>query len=70
MTKPKTVKGLAIIEHERAMERKKQAKRVMPLIGTLLDRWDDLPGDVKSDPELEKFSRIIQKIGSAITLDE
>lgn len=38
----------------------------MPLIGELLDSWDDLPNDVKSDPELERLSRNIQKIDSAM----
>ena len=47
---------------ERQTIRLKQAKGVMPLIGGLLDAWDDLPNDVKSDPELKKLSKHIQKI--------
>ena len=46
--------------------RLKQAKDVMPLIGGLLDAWDNLPNDVKSDPELEKLSKHIQKIDDAM----
>ena len=54
------------IMKEREIIRLKQAKTVMPLIGELLDSWDDLPNDVKSDPELERLSRNIQKIDSAM----
>jgi len=52
--------------NERKIIRLKQSKDVMPLIGGLLDAWDDLPNDVKSDPELEKLSKHIQKIDDAM----
>lgn len=52
--------------NERQIIRLKQAKAVMPLIGCLLDAWDDLPNDVKSDPELEKLSKHVQKIDDAM----
>jgi hypothetical protein len=34
----------------------------MPLIGPLLDVWDDLPNDVKGDEELKRLSEVIDKI--------
>ena len=51
---------------EREQLRKKQAKIVMPLIGPMLAAWDDLPNDVKTDPELERLFRHIQKIDSVM----
>ena len=47
---------------ERNMLRKKQSLVVIPLIGRLLDAWDDLPNDVKSDPELERVAKHIRLI--------
>ena len=41
-------------------------KTVMPMIANMLNAWDDLPNDVKSDPELERLFRHIQKIDSAM----
>ena len=46
--------------------RKEQANAVMPMIGKLLDAWDDLPNDVKSDPELKYISKCINKIDRAM----
>jgi len=51
---------------ERARLRKKQAEAVIPMIGPLLEAWDALPNDVKSDPELERLSRHIEKVDSAM----
>jgi len=45
---------------------KLQAKAVMQLIGGLLDAWDDLPNDVKGDPELERVARHIDGIYDAM----
>ena len=39
------------INRERQRRRQRQAKAVMPMIGPLLDAWDDLPNDVKDDPD-------------------
>jgi len=47
---------------ERERERRRQNKAVMPLIGPLLDAWDDLPNDVKGDEELKRLSEVIDKI--------
>lgn len=46
--------------------RKKQAEKVMPMIGALLEAWDDLPNDVKSDPELDRLERQIRKIDNGM----
>ena len=54
------------IEKERERLRKIQSRKVMPLIGNLLDQWDDLPNDVKSFPELERIAKIITKIDDAM----
>ncbi len=43
-----------------------QAINVMPLIGGLLDAWDDLPNDVKGDPELEHLEKYIDLIDDAM----
>jgi len=51
---------------ERARLRKKQAEAVIPMIGPLLEAWDALPNDVKSDPELERLSRHIEKVDSTM----
>ena len=54
------------MNNEREVISLKQSKDVMLLIGGLLDAWDDLPNDVKSDPELEKLSKHIEKIDNAM----
>ena len=51
---------------ERAKIIRAQSKAVMPLIGKLLDAWDDLPNDVKSDPELEHLEKYIDLIDDAM----
>ena len=48
--------------------RAQQAERVMPLIGGLLDFWDQLPGDLQTDPELEKLAKQILAIDAAMEL--
>jgi hypothetical protein len=54
---------------EREKIRREQSKAVMPLINELLDRWDDLPNDVKMDDELSKLCNVIQKIDNAMEGD-
>ena len=48
--------------------RKRQATTVMPLIGPLLDAWDDLPNDVKSDIALDSAALVdcVERIRSAM----
>ena len=41
------------VEMERAILRAVQSVRVMDVIGDLLDGWDALPNDVRSDIEAE-----------------
>ena len=54
------------VEAERESIRRKQTWDVMPLIGNLLDAWDDLPNDVKTDPELERLADKIESIDRAM----
>ncbi len=46
--------------------RKAQVVAVMPLIGILLDSWDGLPNDLKSDPGMEDFPKIMTRINGAM----
>ena len=57
------------IEKERSTERRRQSKKVMPLIGRLLDAWDDIPNDTKDDEEFEKLANIIGLIDCAMEGD-
>jgi len=54
------------ISGERELLREEQAETVMPMIGLLLDRWEDLPNDVKSDPELSALKKSINNIRMAM----
>jgi hypothetical protein len=54
------------IERERDEGRKRQARKVMPLIGPLLDEWDGLPNDVSGNPELKGVRGIIRRIERAM----
>jgi len=54
------------IKKEVSSERRRQTKAVMPLIGPLLDCWDELPNDVKSEPELEGLAEWINKINDGM----
>jgi len=54
------------IAQDRERIRKEQSRNVMPLIGGLLDAWDELPNDVKSDPELNRLAKNIQRIDIAM----
>jgi hypothetical protein len=55
-----------IRERERNVEIRRQSKQVMPLIGKLLDAWDEIPNDTKYDEEFEKLADIISQIDSAM----
>lgn len=54
------------IAASRRYMRARQSRRAMPLIGPLLDRWDELPNDVKCDEELEKVAAVIERIDAAM----
>ena len=54
------------ISRERELLREEQTETVMPMIGSLLDRWEDLPNDVKSDPELSALKKAIENILTAM----
>ncbi len=51
---------------ERSQEIRRQRKEVMPLIGQLLDVWDDLSNDVKGDCELKRLAEVINKISDGM----
>jgi hypothetical protein len=55
-----------MIDKERAKMIRTQIKTVMPLIGGFLDAWDDLPNDVKCDPELDNVREHIERIDRAM----
>lgn len=57
------------VEHEREEIRQHQASLVMPLIGRLLDAWEDLPNDVRGGPELSRLAGGMQAIDSAMEDD-
>ena len=46
--------------------RQRQTRRVMPCIGPLLDSWEQVPNDVKSNPELEWFREHMEKLNQAM----
>jgi hypothetical protein len=52
--------------NERDRLRAAQSKAVMPIIGSLLDAWDGLSNDLKSDPELEHFAQLMTKVHAAM----
>ena len=51
---------------DRTKELRRQNKVVMPLIGTLLDVWDEIPNDVKYDDELKRLAEIIDEISDGM----
>ena len=59
---------MSFIDDDLRRRRAEQAKRVMPLIGPLLDAWEQLPNDVRSDIELAHPSLLwaMQNIVAAI----
>ena len=45
-----------------ASVRARQSRKVMPIIGPLLDAWEGLPNDIACLPELKQIRRYIQRI--------
>ena len=39
-----------------------KTSKMLLLVAQLLDRWDELPNDVKSDPELEPVKKVVSQI--------
>lgn len=39
-----------------------RTNKMLLLIAVLLDRWDDLPNDVKSEPELVNVAKVVSEI--------
>lgn len=58
---------MSFVDDDIRRKRAEQAARVMPLIGPLLDAWEQLPNDVRSDIELAHppFLWAIEKIVAA-----
>ena len=54
------------VSQERENIRREQSRLVMPLIGDLLDRWDELPNDVKGYEEWDRVAKVIVKIDCAM----
>lgn len=46
--------------------RREQSERVMPMIGGLLDAWDQLSNDMKHDDELTSVREYIERIDAAM----
>jgi len=40
-----------------------RTNKVLLLVAILLDRWDELPNDVKDEPELAGVKLIVDQIG-------
>lgn len=43
---------------------------ILALVTQLLDKWDDLPNDVASEPELEQVAQVISKIENLVDDDQ
>lgn len=56
----------SFVDPESQEEVCQKKKEVMPLIGQLLDVWDDLPNDVKGDDELKRLAEVINKISDGM----
>ncbi len=54
------------IAREEAAGRKRQARKVMPLIGPLLDAWDALPNDLKEDDGMVELGYFVRRINKAM----
>lgn len=57
---------MTAIDRERINGRRRQTRKVIPLIGSLLDAWDGTPNDLKLDPGLDNLREIIQQIDNAM----
>lgn len=49
--------------------RRQQANKVMPLIGPLLDAWEGISNDTKSEPDLKHFASQIHRLYQAMEGD-
>jgi len=58
------------IREERELLRDIQSKNVMPIIGSLLDAWENVPLDLREDEELERVAYWIEQIRSRMEDDE
>jgi hypothetical protein len=56
-------------DQEREKILKEMSKKVMPLVGELLDIFDNVPNDIKSDEELEELFDIIDQISEIMDDD-
>jgi hypothetical protein len=56
----------SFIDRELDELRQKQANRVMPRIGPLLDCWEGIPNDVRGAPELKEFGRHMERLFTAM----
>lgn len=57
----------AMVEKARAV----QAKQTMPLIGPLLDAWDEVPNDIKSliEEQAPSLANHLDKVAEAMCAD-
>lgn len=47
-----------------------RVNKVLVLVALLLDRWDELPNDVKSEPELEAVAKVMSQISDVADSEE
>ncbi len=50
--------------------RKEQTRRAAPHVGNVLDMWEQLPNDLKTDPDLEALARALDSLNEAMEGDE
>lgn len=60
------ISGKGFAREEREGLRSIQAQKTMPLIGPLLDAWEGMPNDIKSDPGMEDLNETMRRIQSAM----
>ena len=46
-----------------------RTNKILELVAQLLDRWDDLPNDVTSEPELQPVAKVMAQIGNLVDDD-
>lgn len=54
------------VDKELKRLRAAQAKAVMPLMGQLLDAWEQIPNDVATMDELSELSQLLEDIDNAM----
>jgi hypothetical protein len=57
-------------QHEFVPPLPDRINRILLLVAQLLDRWDELPNDVKSDPELEQVKGVMSQISNITDSDD